>query len=53
MKHFINLLVTLILTFFAIGIAYLQVTYFQFWFLLYLPLIIMMVLWGLKLDKDY
>ena len=53
MKHFINILIIYIFTFFAIGIAYLQVTYFNVWFILYLPLIIMMILWGFKLNKDY
>ena len=54
MKHFINLLVILILTGFAIGIAYLQVSYpTGAWFIAYIPLCVFMFLWGMKLDNDY
>ena len=54
MKHFINLLVILILTGFAIGIAYLQVSYpTGAWFIAYLPICVFMFLWGMKLDNDY
>ena len=54
MKHLINILVIQILTGFAIGIAYLQITYTeQAWFLSYLPLSVFMLMWGLKLYDDY
>jgi hypothetical protein len=54
MKHIINLLVLLILTGFAIGVAYLQVSNpGDVWFIAYLPLTIMMVMWGFKLESDY
>jgi uncharacterized membrane protein YccC len=54
MKHIINLLVILILTGFAVGIAYLQVLHPKdVWFLAYIPLCGFMLLWGLKLDGDY
>jgi len=54
MKHFINILVILILTGFAIGIAILQVNNpNDKWFLAYVPLCIFMFLWGLKLYDDY
>ena len=54
MKHFINIFVTLILTGFAVGISYLQLmTPDGAWCLLFIPLIVMMILWGVKLDNDY
>lgn len=54
MKHFINILVILILTGFVVGIAYLQVTHPKdVWSLGYIPLCVFMVLWGFKLDGDY
>ncbi len=53
MKHFINILITLILTGFAIGIAYLQVNYEGVWFFLYLPLLIIMMLWGDQIIEKY
>jgi len=52
MKHFINLLVILILTGFAVGIAYLQVLHPKdVWFLAYIPLCGFMLLWGFKLES--
>ena len=53
MKHFMYLLITLILTGFAIGIAYLQVTYGEGWFLNYIPLIIMYFAWGVVIVNEY
>jgi hypothetical protein len=53
MKHFINILVLLILTFFAIGLAYLQVNYGENWYVAFVPLCIFMLLWGIKLFDDY
>ena len=54
MKHLINILVILILTGFAIGLAYLQITYTeQAWFIAYLPLSVFMLMWGIKLNEDY
>jgi hypothetical protein len=54
MKHFINVLVILILTGFAVGIAYLQVTHPKdVWSLAYIPLCVFMLLWGFKLESDY
>ena len=54
MKHFINILVILILTGFTIGIAILQVNNpNDVWFLGFIPLCIFMFLWGLKLDNEY
>lgn len=57
MKHFINILVILILTGFAVGIAWLQYHANEnnpfWWWLLYLPLLIMMIAWGEKVSKDY
>ena len=53
-KDFINILLILILTGFAVGITYLQ--YLQIecaWSLLYLPLIVLMIMLGLKLHDDY
>lgn len=53
MKHFINVLVILILTGFAIGICYLQINYKEPWGILFLPLVIFMFFWGLKIYSDY
>jgi hypothetical protein len=53
MKDFFYLLVTLILTGFAIGVAYLQVTYGEAWFIAYLPLIIMFFCWGVVIADEY
>jgi len=56
MKHLISLLVTLILVGFAVGITYISINYDHpkscYW-LLYLPLIIMMILWGIHLNNKY
>ena len=53
MKHFINILVILILTGFTVGVTFLQVNYGEAWFISYIPLIVMMFVWGIKLDNDY
>jgi hypothetical protein len=56
MKNFINVLVIIILTGFAIGttwICYHDTNENSMWAVLYLPLFIFMVAWGIKLDKDY
>lgn len=53
MKNFIYLLVTLILTGFAIGIAYLQVNYGGKWHIAFLPLTIMCFCWGAVLATEY
>jgi hypothetical protein len=54
MKHFINILVILILTGFVIGVAYLQAIHPKdVWFLAYIPLCMFMLLWGFKLESDY
>jgi len=54
MKHFINILVILILTGFAVGLTNIMITtqVREFGFL-YLPIIIFMLLWGVKLYNDY
>ena len=53
-KDFINILLILILTGFAVGITYLQYLQIEyFWALLYLPLIVLMIMLGLKLHDDY
>lgn len=56
MKHFINILVILILTAFAVGIAWVTLnssSVSNIWGLLFIPLIVMMVLWGYKIKDDY
>jgi hypothetical protein len=54
MKHFINILVILILVFFAIGITYLQARQMTAaWHLLYVPIMFFMLGWGIKLNQDY
>ena len=56
MKHFINILVILILTGFAVGIAYLAYNSpnsQNSWGFLFLPLIALMWFWGEKLYRDY
>ncbi len=56
MKHFINILVILILTGFTIGltwICYHTTNEKAVWELLYIPIFIFMVAWGVKLDEDY
>ena len=53
-KDFINILLILILTGFAVGITYLQYLQMEYaWALLYLPLIVLMIMLGLKLHDDY
>jgi hypothetical protein len=55
MKHFINILVILLLFASAVGIAY-EVNISpkeSVWGVLYFPLFVMMLLWGEKLYKDY
>ncbi len=54
MKHLINILVILILTGFAVGTTLLQ--YYDVhnpWSILYIPIGIFMLLWGIKLNDDY
>lgn len=53
MKDFINVLVILILTGFAIGISYVQINNAGPWGLLFLPLFILMLLWGEKIYENY
>ena len=53
-KDFINILLILVLTGFAVGITYLQYLQIEYaWSLLYLPLIVLMIMLGLKLHDDY
>jgi len=56
MKHLISLLVTLILVGFAVGITYISINYdsshTRYW-LLYFPLIVMMICWGIHLNNKY
>ena len=54
MKHFINILGLLILTFFAVGVTYLQSAAIKApWGVLYIPLFIFFLMWGAKLNNDY
>jgi hypothetical protein len=56
MKHFINILVTLILTGFAVGISYLiENSNLQnnCWGIAFVPLFFLVVAWGIKLAEDY
>lgn len=55
MKHFINILLILILTFFAVGIAYLQsvVQPDGPWFFAYGPWMGLVILLSIKLRDDY
>lgn len=53
MKNFMYLLITLILTGFGIGIAYLQVNYGKAWFVCYIPLMIMYFAWGMVIVDEY
>jgi len=51
-----NFLITIILVGFAIGLTYITYTYphpNNAWGLLYIPLIIMMIAWGCKINDDY
>lgn len=54
MKHFINILVILILTSFAFAIGYIQaIQITNAWSLLYLPLAVLILLWGWHLSNTY
>ncbi len=56
MKNFINILVILILTGFTIGltwICYHDTKENSEWGVLYIPIFIFMIAWGVKLDEDY
>jgi hypothetical protein len=54
MKDFINILLILALVFFAIGITYVQVNNpTHVWAFLYVPLFVLMILLGVKLNYDY
>jgi len=56
MKHLINLLVILILTGFTVGLTYVTIEYGSSqspWAILYLPIFIMMICWGIKITNDY
>jgi hypothetical protein len=53
MKNFMYLLITLILTGFGIGVAYLQVNYGEAWFLAFIPLMIMYFAWGIVIADEY
>lgn len=53
MKHFINVLVILILTGFAIGITYVQINNPGPWGLLFIPLFILMLLCGERIYENY
>lgn len=54
MKDFINILVTFIITGFTVGLTYVQMVQSgTLWGILYLPLFVIMIAWGIKLDKDY
>jgi uncharacterized membrane protein (Fun14 family) len=53
MKDFLTVLITLILSGFAIGIAYLSVNYTEPYGVLYIPWTILVLLWGLVLSDYY
>lgn len=54
MKHFINILIILILTGFAVGTAIIQFNDMQNpWSILFLPIFVMMISWGVKIKDDY
>ena len=56
MKHFINILVILILTAFAVGVTWVTINSHSeknIWGILFIPLIAMMILWGYKIKDDY
>ena len=53
MKHFINVLIILILTGFAIGITYVQLNNNGPWGVLYLPLFILMLLSGERIYENH
>ena len=53
MKDFLNILIVLILTAFAIGISYMQFIQLKsFWGVLYIPWFILAILWGIKMNND-
>ena len=47
------LFITLILTGFVIGTAYLQVTYGNGWFIAFIPLLIICSAWGFAMINEY
>jgi hypothetical protein len=53
MKHIINLLITLILTGFAVGIAWLAWNDTFAWGVLYIPWFVLTILWGNHITKTY
>lgn len=56
MKHIINLLITLILTGFAVGIAWLSwndTVELNIWGVLYIPWFVLTILWGDHITKTY
>lgn len=54
MRDFINILLILILTGFAVGITYLQwLDLRTSWSLLYLPLFVFIIMLGVKLNNNY
>ena len=56
MKHIINLLITLILTGFAVGIAWLasnDTVGSNIWGVLYIPLFVLTIFWGNHITKTY
>jgi hypothetical protein len=54
MKDFFNILITIILVGFAIGISYMQYNQkTSAWAMLFLPWIGFAIAWGVKIHKDY
>ena len=56
MKHFLNIFVLLILTSFAYAIGFLVINVragVNNWGLAYMPLFVLFILWGIKINKDY
>lgn len=54
MKDFFNVLITIILVGFAIGIAYMQYNQkLSAWAMLFFPWIGFAIAWGVKIHKDY
>ena len=54
MKDFLNVFVILILTGFTVGIAYIQLIDAKTpWSLLYVPDIVFLLMWGIKINDDY
>lgn len=57
MKHLINIIVTIVLVLFAVGIVYVEITYGihaggSYGFLM-IPNCIFMLLWGIRLHQSY